>query len=233
MRILLLLSFCLAPLFAFADTADEMSFEDRVRAYILENPEIILEALTLLSEREQQAELQNRISAYATLFQDPPKLGLGPPDARVRVLEFFDYNCAPCKAMHPELAQAITEAGEIRIEMRHLPILSPSSERAARFALAVLQLHGTQAYGRVHGQLWTWKGPLSHGLLSGIAAQEGLDMARVETAMEADWVTERIAANRDAAVGLGLQGTPAFVSSSSVHIGRSDVSALIAGWLSQ
>ena len=109
---------------AFAEADD---FGDRVRAYLLENPEVILEALEILAKREAQASVERRLEAFPELFADAPRHGLGDPDAPVRVIEFFDYRCVPCKAMHPRLVELVERRPEIRIEMRHLPILSPGS----------------------------------------------------------------------------------------------------------
>lgn len=211
-------------------SATEVSFEDRVRNYILAHPEVIIEALTILSEREERAAIKARIAEHAGMFEEPPYHGIGPGDAPLRVIEFFDYKCAPCKALHEPLVQALAADPGIRVEMRHLPILSPSSESAARFALAVRRLADPGTYQRVHDALWSQKGPLGTALFAQLATGAHLDWQAVEAAMYSDWVTARIDANRDTAIALEILGTPAFVSKSSVSVGSTDVDALIALW---
>ena len=115
-------------------------FEARVRDYLLAHPEIILEVMEALSEREARAAQSAQVAKYPDLFDAAPILGIGPEDAPIRVVEFFDYNCVPCKTLHPDLVAELDERLDIRVELRHLPILSPSSERGARFALAVKTL---------------------------------------------------------------------------------------------
>ncbi len=218
---------------ATATQADEMSFEDRVRAFLLDNPEVIVEALTILSEREAKARTAALLAGFPQLFTDAPRLGEGAPDAPLRVVEFFDYKCVPCKAVHPEIVSFVAEHPEVRVEMRHLPILTPGSERAARFALATDAVHGAEAYAAVHEALWNIRGPLNAAGFQRVAGQLGLDYAPIEAAMESDEIDARIAYNRDAAIALEVLGTPAFLTKDSVVFGSTDMDALSNLWLSQ
>lgn len=217
---------------AVADAAND-GFEERVRAYILANPEVILEALEILSERENRTNMAAKVAAYADIFARPARLGIGPKDAELRVVEFFDYRCAPCKALHPKLIAALNAHPDIRVEMHHLPILSPGSERGARFALAAGNVSGSDAYAAVHNDLWALKGPLRAAAFERIAAKHGLDWPAIQSEMNSDTVSARIARNRDMAIDLEILGTPAFVTPTSVSFGQSDAAALVADWLNQ
>lgn len=227
-----LTSLCLLATAAYPADVESDAFEDRVRAYLLKHPEVILEALEILAEREARAAMAERIAAFPDLFA-PTALGLGRADAPLRVVEFFDYRCAPCKAMHPGLEALVAETPDLRIEMRHLPILSPGSERASRFALAVQALAGDEAYRQVHHALWTARGAMTSALFARIAAKAGLDFDAIEPMMESAEITARIDANRDAAIALELYGTPAFVSTSHITFGQQDIGDLAALWRAQ
>lgn len=209
------------------------SFEDRVRNYLLSNPEVILEAMEILAEREARDAMAARIAVHGDLFEDPAVHGLGAPDAPIRVIEFFDYKCIPCKAMHPGLVDLVAKTPEIRIEMRHLPILTPGSERGARFALAVRALEGDAAYERVHNAIWAATGALNARLFQSIADREGLSLEAIEGVMESDSITARITRNRDIAIDLELLGTPAFVTKTGFSVGQANIDALAETWLSQ
>lgn len=217
---------------AAADMTDA-EFEERLRAYLLTHPEIILEAMEALSERETRAAQTAQIAAYADMFGETPILGIGPDDGEHTVIEFFDYRCVPCKALHPKLKAALEEHPNFRVEMRHLPILSPGSERGARFALAAKNIGSPEQYRAVHEALWTLKGPLREPVFQEIALAQGLDWATVRTEMKSDAVSARIDTNRDIAIDLEILGTPAFVTPTSVSFGATDARALVAGWVSQ
>lgn len=214
-------------------SAEEASFEDRVRAYLLENPEVIVEALRILSEREVRAAMTARVAEFPELFSDTARLGEGDPAAPIRVVEFFDYRCVPCKEVHPGLVAFVEEHPEVRIEMRHLPILTPGSERAARFALATEATYGTSEYRAVHDRLWQMRGPLNMAGFQRIADDLGLDFERIEQAMDNEAISARIDFNRDVAIALEVLGTPAFVTRDSVTFGSTDIAALSANWLSR
>ncbi len=84
--------------------ADDFSEEDIKRMAleaILENPEILTEAIAILRQREEQAQAADALAALENyrepLERDPNAPVLGNPDGDVTVVEFFDYNCPYCK----------------------------------------------------------------------------------------------------------------------------------------
>ena len=213
--------------------ADDASFEDRVRAYLLENPEVIVEALSILAEREERTAIVARLEQFPELFTDESRLREGAASAPIRVVEFFDYKCVPCKTMHPGLVEFVGANPDVQIEMRHLPILTPGSERAARFALATDAAYGPEKYRAVHDQIWASRGPLNVAGFKLIADDLGLDFAKIEALMDESSIDARIDFNRDVAIALEVLGTPAFVTKDSVTFGSTDIATLAALWLNQ
>lgn len=232
MRLCSIVAACSAIL-ADSSFAHEADFDARVRAYILNNPEVILEALEELSAREEKARVIAGNSRHAAIFSEAASLGIGDPNAPVRVIEFFDYRCAPCKAIHPKLSDFVAENPNVRIEMMQLPILSPSSERAARFALAAEEYGGTDTYAAVHEALWMMQGPLTEAGFRTISGDLGVDFDQIKPFMDSPKVSAEISRNRDIAIDLGILGTPAFLTPTSVQFGSSDVGEMAKAWLSQ
>ena len=68
--------------------------ESIIKEYLMENPEILREALIELDKKEDRAALA---AVSDALFKDPRDVSIGPKDAKVTVVEFFDYNCGFCK----------------------------------------------------------------------------------------------------------------------------------------
>ena len=216
-----------------ATVAPSDDLDDKIRAYILNNPEIIVEALTILAEREAKAATAAEVANFPELFEGIGFHGIGDPAAKTRIVEFFDYKCVPCKEMHPRLEEFVAAHPDTRIEMMHLPILTPGSERAARFALAVREVAGTEAYSWVHDRLWEMRGPLNSAGFARIADEGGLDFDRIEPMMESDEITAHINRNRDIAIALEILGTPAFVTPDSIHFGRAEIDDLAELWLNR
>lgn len=195
--------------------SDRDTFRDEVRAYLLDNPEVLLEAMRVLEERRaQDAALQDSdmLSAYADeLFNDPTSWAGGNLDGDVTLVEFVDYRCGYCKRAHPEISELVENDGNIRIVRKEFPILGEDSLKAARYALAVRQVAGDDAYEGVSDALMTMRSAVTDDVLSQMAESFGLDWAEIQTAMDSDEVAAVIAKNHDLGRRMQINGTPAFV----------------------
>lgn len=84
--------------------------ERRVRDYLLANPEVIVEAMRALDERQRTAEeteAQLALAAHrAELFDSPESPVGGNPQGDVTLVEFFDYNCPYCRQVAPVVVRA-------------------------------------------------------------------------------------------------------------------------------
>ena len=82
----------------FAQSAPAQSMtEDQVKQLaleaILENPEIIMQAVAILQQREKERAASGANTVRLELESDPNAPNLGNPEGDVTVVEFFDYNC--------------------------------------------------------------------------------------------------------------------------------------------
>ena len=134
----LLMSSC-----AQAEQTTELSkseIEQIVKDYLIANPEVIVEAMEALQQKEQLAEVEktrNAIkSAKDALINDPRDVSIGPKDAKVTIVEFFDYNCGYCKRAVPDIQNILKNDTKVRFVFREMPILGPTSMTAAQWALA-------------------------------------------------------------------------------------------------
>ena len=195
--------------------AEEMT-EDQIKALaleaILENPEIIMQAVELLQAREQ--EQANAAAAAALeanrplLEQDPNAPILGNPDGDVTIVEFFDYNCPYCRRVGAEVKTALELDGNIRVVYREWPILGPASVLAAQAALAS---RNQGLYEAFHEAMMGKQGRLSEDSIMATASEVGLDVEQLKADMEAPEVAAHIATSNQLAQTFGFTGTPAFV----------------------
>ena len=145
---LLLATWTWAPTAAGAqealNPAQKQAFEALVRDYILQNPEIILESLSLMEARQkvekEQAIRAALVSQRAALERDSGDPVVGNPDGDVTIVEFFDYQCTYCKSVMGPLMELVARDGNIRLVLKEFPILGPASEVAARASLAASPL---------------------------------------------------------------------------------------------
>ena len=213
-----------APLLALdmADLTedDRAAFRDEVRAYLLENPEIIVEAMDILKAREDAAVSQNDVllvqNNAPALFDSPKDWVGGNKDGDITVVEFMDYQCGYCRKAHAEVAELIASDGNIRIILKEFPILGEKSEMSARYAIAVRQVAGDDAYKAAHDALMTLRADVSGPALDALSAKLGLDAGAVNAAMMSDDVAAVIAENRALGEAMQINGTPTFVIDQSL-----------------
>lgn len=194
---------------------ERAAFNAAVRSYLLENPEVLLEAIEILNAREAaaQAAADERLVAEnaAELFEDGHSWVGGNPDGDVTIVEFLDYRCGVCRRAHPEVWGLVRGDGNIRYVVKEFPILGPDSEASARFAVATLRVAGPEAYERVHNALIEMRPPASEANLRRLAGELGLDGGAILAAMSDPEVTRILEANRALGIRLKVSGTPTFV----------------------
>ncbi|MCZ8333660.1 MAG: DsbA family protein [Rhodobacteraceae bacterium] len=197
-------------------TAEERAaFRAEVRAYLLENPEVLIEAMNELEMREQvaAAERDKQILAEqsAAIFNDPASWVGGNPEGDITVVEFIDYRCGYCRKAWQEVDELVAADGNIRFVLKEFPILGEQSVLSSRFAIAVLQLHGSEAYKAAHDALLSMRADASPEALARVAEEMGLEPQPILERMNADEVTKVIEDNHRLAQTMEISGTPTFI----------------------
>ena len=195
---------------------EKAAFGDAVRAYLLENPEVLTEAIEVLKDRQAAAEAVADVELVkanaADLFADTASYTGGNPEGDLTVVEFIDYRCGYCKKAHSEVMDLVNGDGNIRYIVKEFPILSEDSATAARFAIATLQVAGPEAYAKVNAGFYeSFRGEVTPDTLSAFADDLGLDAAPILARMEAPEVTKVIEDNHALAQRMQISGTPTFV----------------------
>lgn len=202
-----------APLSAQGPGYSE-EFAASARAWILDNPGIMLEVFVLLEQEEvaqKAAADKELIAKHAEALFRSDDARKGNPDGPVVLVEFFDYACGYCRAALPELTAALEDRGDVAVVLKEFPILGPASEQAARLALAIRAEHGDEAYLGFHDALLIQNGALNQASMEVLVGAANFDFEALERRGQQEDITERIEANRSLAQALGVNGTPAFV----------------------
>lgn len=191
------------------------AFGAAVRAYLMENPEVLIEAMNALEQRRLAEESKNDAAMLAQLqseiYEDGHSWVGGNPDGDLTVVEFIDYRCGVCRQVFPHVEEVMAGDKNLRIIFKDLPILGQESDMAARFAIAVKQAEGDDAYKKVHDHFYTMRGNVTIEGLKATAAEMGFDADAIIEAMNSDAVTDVLRENAQLANQLQIAGTPSFI----------------------
>jgi protein-disulfide isomerase len=135
------------------------------------------------------------------------------PSAIITLEEFGDYQCPPCGALHPTLKKLKQEFGpNLNFVFRNLP-LSTIHKNALAAAQAAEAARIQDRFWEMHDLLYEnqdlWKDDINpRATFVKFAGDLGLDTARFVRDLDDTQVQLRIDADQDAAVKLGINGTP-------------------------
>jgi len=215
-----------------ADDAKPMTKADVeaiVHDYILSHPGDILTAVQDYQDKSTQAHQAEAVkNNHANLYDAPGTPQAGNPKGDVTLVEFFDYNCGYCKKVGPQISQLIAEDKNLRVVFKDFPILGPSSEVAAKWALAA-QKQGK--YFEFFQKMMANKSPITDELLEKTAADIGMDVKKAKSDIEGTEALLTIERNRQLASSMDIHGTPAFVIGDELAPGAisiDDMKGLIA-----
>ena len=199
------------------------ALRDEIRAYLLENPEVMVEVFGVLEQRQAQEQVEqdkHLVSVNAdAIFNDGFSHVMGNPDGDYTIVEFVDYQCGFCRKAHAVLKDLLAADGNIRLVLKEFPILSEGSLMSAQFAISAQQQFGAEAYETLHNALISMRGNVTEARLAELADGLGLDGAAIAAGMSSPEVQRILTENRELGKRLQVTGTPAFVMNDTMARG--------------
>lgn len=191
------------------------ALRSEIRAYLLESPEVLMEAIQVLDARQKQQKAQDELSLVAdnkdAIFNDGISWVGGNPDGDVTLVEFQDYRCTYCRRAHDEVHAMVKNDGNIRLIVKEFPILGEQSLVSSQLAIATLHVAGPDAYIKLANFLIKFNGNLTEKTMTGILGKLGLEPAPILAAMKDSSVSSHIGSVHDLALKLQVSGTPTFI----------------------
>jgi protein-disulfide isomerase len=190
----------------------DKAFDEKVHAYLLAHPEVLDEMQIAYARKQQTAEIERArplIQQHkAELLADARDPFVGPKDAKVTVVQFFDYRCAHCKAeAAPAVAQLIKKYPDVRFVFKEYPIFGVPSQAAARAALAAWKKGN---YLPVYEQMMAAP-DVDGAVIKQVIVQNGINPNEAAEIGASNEVTTHLVDVQKLASQLGLSGTPAFI----------------------
>jgi protein-disulfide isomerase len=188
-----------------------------MREAMKKDPTILREAILAVQADNDRVEVQARHDALANhqdVLFDANDPSSGNPRGATTIVEFFDSRCPYCKQIAPALARFVADDGNVRLVYKDLPILGPASEMGSR---ALLAAANQGQYEALRASIMRGASEdLTEASVRDAAAKLGLDWARMQRDMDSPAVAKRLAANKQLASDLGIEGTPTLVIGAKV-----------------
>lgn len=202
-----------------------------VRQAILDNPEVIKDAIQKLREKSEAEGRKQAADALAknkdAMFNDPssPVAGSTAPDVSIAV--FYDYNCPHCRNILPAITDLIAQDPKVRFIFKEYPIFGGDSNTAAIAALAVHRI-AKDKYFDFFKALMKNPGKIDSKAINAIAKKMGINEAKLKAEMAKPEINGIIDNNHRLGESLGIRGTPAFVIGDEIIAGEVPLNELLA-----
>ena len=139
---------------------------------------------------------------------------MGPEDAPVTIVEFFDPACEACRAFYPVIKDIMAEHdGQVRVVLRYTAFHGAASEEAIRVMEAArmqdVYIPVKEAILQFQPR-WASHGEPAPGLILGIAEQAGLDIELARVQMMAPQTMGVLNQDRADVETIGVRQTPTF-----------------------
>lgn len=181
-----------------------------IEAYLMNNPLKVREALELAA-RQEQIEAQKRIAeAYKANIKDlhdgSKSAFVGPEDAKITIVEFFDFNCGYCKRLAPAMLKVIKNNPDVKFVFK--PVTFLGSMPIAKAALAANE---QGKFLEVYEAMLTHNGPLTNDAIEEVISKAGLDVEKTKEIMESDKIKNNLAAIAELSNKIEIRGVPTLI----------------------
>lgn len=193
----------------------EVRIGEVAKAYLLEHPELLIEVNQKLqkAQYDEQMKVMNTtaIQHQDELLNDKAVPAIGPEDAKVAFIEFFDYQCSVCARQAPIIHSLMKNNPQVRFIFKEWPIFGhrwKPSLQAAETGLRIWQQKGGDAYMNYHNALFDGghiEGALTQKDITKAASSAGASKLKNDNMLDILSRTDNLAKN------LGLQGTPGMI----------------------
>ncbi len=200
-----------------ARVKEQFEFEQKVRDYILRNPEIIADAIKILNDRAETASKESSKQAirknHDLLNNDPLSIVLGNPKGDVTLVEFYDYRCPYCRESHEKILKLMENDPGVRLVLKQFPVKdrpgeTPISLISARLAKVAADQGKFLAF---HDAMFRADPPLTEDRVYAIAKSAGVNLDNIQSDMANPEITKHLRETLILANEIGATGTPTFV----------------------
>ena len=131
---------------------------------------------------------------------------VGPKDAKITIVEFFDFNCGFCKRLAPAMKKVIKANPDVKFVFK--PVTFLGSMPIAKAAMAA---HEQGKFVEVYEALLTYEGRVDDEAIKKAITNAGLDYEKTKEIMESKKVTDNLNAIAELSQKVEIRGVPTLI----------------------
>lgn len=183
--------------------------DNAVEEALLNKPSMVIDAIKKYEQdmRDQAAaEAQKRVEVHIDeMNNDADTPFVGPENAKITVVEFFDYSCGYCHRLFPELKSVIDANPDVKFVFKPLSFLSEASVAAAKGSLAAAK---QGKFIQMHNGLFGVSDRLTAEKIRAVAEEQGLDMVKYDSDVQSQEVSALVQKMSQLANKIQVNGVP-------------------------
>jgi len=188
----------------------------QLRVALENNPDIIINALQKYEEAERQAKLAEASRLFKENVEELNNNAntpfVGPKDAKIVLVEFFDFSCGYCKRLAPSVEAIVKKNPDVKVVFKPITFVSPISKYAAQAALAAAE---QGKFMDLYTLMLGSQSKLTEETINSMAEKAGVDMKKFKEAVNSEKVLNTIKEVSDLANKLQVRGVPTLVLNGS------------------
>ncbi len=181
--------------------------QEELAAVLTQNPKIIGDAMTAFQRyqaEEQERALNEMYAAHAAEINDETNLPfVGPKDAKVTVVEFFDFNCGYCKRLSASIEKIVADNADVKVVFKPLTFLG--SVYQAKGGMAANKQGKFLEY---YKEVMDFQGRMTEADVDAVATKIGLNIDQFKADLNSDETNKALSSVNDVAQAVQVDGVP-------------------------
>nr|WP_256717956.1 DsbA family protein [Shewanella sp. UCD-KL12] len=182
-----------------------------IKDALINDPELLKEAIIALQTREQQgteSARQNALSDnHKAMYETQSDPWKGAENPEITMVYFTDFNCPYCKKIEPSLNKLIEEFPQLKIIVKMVPLQGEGSKMAVELAQTVW-LNEPEKYAKLKNMLMSSPRRLDSASIAKVAKLTDTEQWLGKTDERVD---EMVHDNIKLMRNLGIGGTPSMI----------------------
>jgi len=205
---------CKAP----ADAAGGIS-QEQLAAALTQNPKLVADAMQayeqLQREEAQKARDEALLAHAAEINSEADVPFVGPKDAKVTVVEFFDFTCGYCKRLSTSIEKVVADNADVKFVFKPLSFVAPVSKYQAQAGMAA---HKQGKFMEYYKEVMAFSGLMKEADVDAVAEKIGLNMDQYKADLASDAVKSALDKISSLAQSIQVNGVPTvFVNAKHVQ----------------